>query len=626
MPESTPENLGARGKERASPARHQAGRLSAIGVAVVISTLVFVLRAVQQLPALIDARFKNPDSYYRLVMLLNSRPGREFQWMARDNWPDGFWMHWSLPYPTVLWLLHQPLRLAGFAAEPAFRYAGALLTGISMVLLSLFTAIAISRVAPPRSIMVSSLILATSASLAAYASVLQITHHIFMLVPLAAAAACVLQQPTVHRPVIDGLGGGLLGFALWVSPETMPFVVGLAHVRMALRLQYSASASLWPIAVGLFVTVFVAWWIEPPPPSFDAWALDHLSKAYLLLAGLLAVILCLADQLAARSLPATRSVPLVALASLAAAVAWMVLLPGPVAGLNRVMPTELQATWDSINELRPSRKVHEWFAFVALPCAAAVFAALAALRARVFWLAVLAFMTLAYAALGAWHMRMSAAAALSAALTYSAATIIVPAFTSTSDASLSRRQIVQGVVLALLPGVFIGLAIFFALRAPPSEAGTKDRCDLAAIAPALNDLPPSTLLASLSHGAELLYRTRHRIVAGLYHHNIPGMLDSNTLWQTPDSASALAIIDRRQIDYVLICGKTAVRQAPGSLGWRVAHGTPPAWLNPVPVPLDSASGWQLYRLRRQCDDSVRDCMATSSRPTRLASAQGRQLE
>ena len=235
-----------------------------------------------------------------------------------------------------------------------------------------------------------------------------------------------------------------------------------------------------------------------------------------------------------------------------------------------------------------------------------MFAALAALRKRVFWLAVLAFMTLAYAALGAWHIRMSAAAALSAALAYSAATIIVPAFTSNDDAGLSRRQIAQGVVIALLPGVFIALAIFFAMRAPPSEAGAKDRCDLAAIAPALNELPPSTLLAPLSQGAELLYRTRHRIVAGLYHHNIPGMLDSNTLWRSPDSGSALAIIDRRQIDYVLICGKTAAREAPKSLGWRVAHGAPPVWLNPVPLPLDSASGWQLYRLRRQCDDGARD--------------------
>ena len=339
VPNTPPRDAGEISLDSLSSARHETGRLTAIVLAVLISIIVFTLRAVPQAPALVDAQFKNPDSYYRLVMLLSSSPGREFQWMARDNWPDGFWMHWSLPYPTVVWLLHQPWRLAGFDAEPAFRYAGAMLTGISMVLLSLFTAIAISRVASPRAVMVSSLILATSASLAAYASVLQITHHIFMLVPLAAAAACILQQPSVRHPALDGLGGSLLGLALWVSPETMPFVVGLVHVRMALRLQYRQSAALWPIATGLFAMVLLAWWIEPPPPSFDSWALDHLSMAYLLFAGLLAAILCLADQLAARSLPATRSVPLVALASLTAAVAWMVLLPGPVAGLNRVMPT-----------------------------------------------------------------------------------------------------------------------------------------------------------------------------------------------------------------------------------------------------------------------------------------------
>ena len=90
----------------------------------------------------------------------------------------------------------------------------------------------------------------------------QITHHIFMLVPVAAAAACFLRPlPPARLAWPDALGGGLLGLALWISPETMPLVAGFAAVRAVLKLESAApTPSLTPVAVGLLAVVALGWW------------------------------------------------------------------------------------------------------------------------------------------------------------------------------------------------------------------------------------------------------------------------------------------------------------------------------------------------------------------------------
>ncbi len=77
----------------------------------------------------------------------------------------------------------------------------------------------------------------------------------------------------------DFTGGLLLGLALWVSPETMPLVLVLAAMRAAIRLQQPASGAVWSVAVGFMLMLLAGWLTDPPPPTFTAWALDHISLA-----------------------------------------------------------------------------------------------------------------------------------------------------------------------------------------------------------------------------------------------------------------------------------------------------------------------------------------------------------
>ncbi len=139
---------------------------------------------------LTSADLPNPDSYYRLVILKDYTPETGFQFIARDNAPQGSWIHWSLPHTWTVWQLHRGLMAVGLEKNAALLWAGGGLTMLSMLLLAFFVALAVANVGSLRAAVVSALVLASSPPLFGYGQLVQITHHIFMLVPL--AAFCVL--------------------------------------------------------------------------------------------------------------------------------------------------------------------------------------------------------------------------------------------------------------------------------------------------------------------------------------------------------------------------------------------------------------------------------------------------
>lgn len=589
-----------RSRAEAGPRRRVTSRTAAVFISVLLVALFHAVLLVRQAPLLYDAKLRNPDSYYKIVTLMDHTQDR-FNWVARDNAPNGSWVHWSMPHATTVWQVHRLLRLAGLAEEPALRYAGGAVTLLSMLLVALFIALALAPIAPQRAIMVSGLLLATSLPILGYARVTQITHHIFMLVPLAAAAACLMQRPEMRRPLLAACGGALLGLALWVSPETMPFVVGLVGVRLALRLQHPDSASLWPIAVGMALTTTWAWTTDPPPPGFSAWAVDHISLAYIVLVALLGVWLIAGDVWARRRLP----LPHALLAQLGLGVAlglvWLWTVPGAMNGPAGLIPAELQQLfWNHIDELRPARRGSEWVAFFATPVAAAMLAGYGAWRRRSLWLLTLGLFALSYGLLAVWHIRMGTAASVAAALAFCAGAASLRGMEEHNDGALSRREWLAALAIALFPHtqlVASGL-LSWAEAAPPKDEVT---CNLAPVAEALNRLPPSTILTTLSSGPELLYRTHHRVIAGPYHHNVGGMLDNFHAWLDAGDGRAEEVLRRRQVDYVLGCVRyQAALQGAGSsrsLAQRVAAGDVPGWLEPIGWPPDTQTGWRLYRVQ-----------------------------
>ncbi len=569
--------------------------------AIFIMLLSLLSAGLQQVPQLIAADFPNPDSFYKLVLVSEYSADTGFQYVARDNAPYGTYQHWSAVHSWALYHGHRALQLVGVEKDQALIWAGASITLLSMLALAVMVATLVIRQGSLLAAIVAVIALVSSAPIRAYGQPVQITHHIFMLVPLAAAAAALLPSHTVWRHWhLTALGGGaLLALALWISPETMPFVVVLLATRAAFHLQYRTKEVLWPVAAGLCLMLAIAWRLDPPPPTFSVWALDHVSLAWLLFGLLLASLLLLADALVALRVSFVRSLVVLASGVIAAASVWLFTVPGALAGPDGLIPHELKALWwNTIAELQPVTSATEIIAYLALPAISGLMLIYLAVRRRVLWMGVLAASVFAYAFLAARHSRMGAAAGLLAIICYGLALSAMSAFREPARLNGRHREQVLALFFILLPSLQLVLALLLLNEKAdePQNQASASRCRLADVAAALNSLPPGTLLASINDGPEILWRTPHRTIAGNYHHNVQGLLDHFRLWRsTAPDEQAQRLVEQRKIDYVLGCDKVSesmrLNDGQPTLASRVANGASIDWL-----PRHEKIGrWHLYR-------------------------------
>lgn len=127
----------------------------------------------------------------------------------------------------------------------------------------------------------------------------------------------------------------------------------------------------------------------------------------------------------------------------------------------------------------------------------------------------------------------------------------------------------------------------------------KGNClDPAAIAD-LNRLRATTLLTPIDLGAPLVFWTRHSLVATPHHRNSHAMADTIRAF-AGDPAKAEAMVRRQQATLVVFCRTandfTKYRLArKDSLAAQLYAGTPPAWLEAVPIA--SRAGLSVWRVK-----------------------------
>jgi hypothetical protein len=164
--------------------------------------------------------------------------------------------------------------------------------------------------------------------------------------------------------------------------------------------------------------------------------------------------------------------------------------------------------------------------------------------------------------------------------------------------------------LPLLGGMAVAALLSLALpalRAEEARAAAKladtnryrvNCLDAAAVAD-LNRLPPTTLLTPIDLGAPLVFWTPHRLVATPHHRNKEAMADTIRAF-AGDPAEAEALVRRQQARLVVYC-RTANdfaryrRARKDGLAAQLHAGTPPAWLEAVPV--SSRAGLALWRVK-----------------------------
>jgi hypothetical protein len=157
-----------------------------------------------------------------------------------------------------------------------------------------------------------------------------------------------------------------------------------------------------------------------------------------------------------------------------------------------------------------------------------------------------------------------------------------------------------------------GLAGQFALQMerrvfpPPPERGNEGVEEANSRCPTLPALHPVSLqprgnvLTFIDLGPRLITVTHHTAIAGPYHRNGAAIIDVMRAFRGDDS-NALRTIEKRHVDYVLICPRMSestiyAAEAPKGFYVELAGGKAPPWLQPID--LGPGSPYRMWRVVR----------------------------
>jgi hypothetical protein len=509
----------------------------------------------------------------------------------RLNPPFGADIHWSrfvdLPIAGIKLAL-APL-LGGPVAEKA---AVAVAPLLPMAIALAAVAVAARRLISPWAFGLAMVILLCGHSVRNQWAPLRIDHHGWQLALLAIAAVSLIDPKRAR-------GGALLGLATALS-----LVIGL-EMLLYLALLGGIAVLMWvrDPAEGRRLATYGASLAGGTAAGFLLFAsyanrapvCDALSPVWLSAAaagGAIAVGLGFA---APRSWPLRLALAAASGAVLAAgfALAW----PNCLGRLEGASPELVQLWLGNVREARPlymhGYSTAVWVA--ALPVAGLIGYGVMLWRHRreeaklVAWAATAAPALLA-ALLLLWQSRAGPAAQL----------LAVPGATALVWLTISSRlmlvRVVGTVALFLLASGLLPQQImsYFPPKPRPGIKSVNKANDLCPRLWALRPVarvPRGQVLTFVDLGPRLITLTHHDAVAGPYHRNGGDILDvMRTFRGTADAARAT--IERRGIDYVLICPGLSEStiyssQAKDGFYMQLVRGRIPPWLQPVPLPADS---------------------------------------
>lgn len=177
----------------------------------------------------------------------------------------------------------------------------------------------------------------------------------------------------------------------------------------------------------------------------------------------------------------------------------------------------------------------------------------------------------------------------------------LPGFAAALARLWHRRAL--GLALALLLGnqaalAFAGVAIEGRTRhdARIAAFAAQVACAAPDAVGLLNAQPPGRVAAFVDQGPAILVYTKDSVIAGPYHRDAAGILDTYRLFTAPQ-ARARALLRARGISYVMVCTAApdwGFYRAHGhdGLAMVLGSGHAPAWL----APLGSAHGVMLYKV------------------------------
>lgn len=581
-----------------------------------IYPLLFLLAAglntllgLHQWPHVLAGTLQDPDSYMRLLRIEQGvRAGHLLTNVAGDQSGAGVMVEWSRLLDIIIWLLAAPM-VPFLGWHKALFAAGVALGPLGVGALGVALAWAVEPFCLRRDLWSAAAAAAILPALATIALPGVVHYHVALLVLIVLTAGCALRaaREDTWFGFLAGLSGG---FAIWMTPETMPFVL-MAYAGLGLRWLYARNATtLLATAAGCFDVLGLGIFVDPPAGGYGVPEIDRISYVYTAL-GL--VLLAGATLLLRVQAQAKRwRGPLGLLAMGLPLLGWIIVFPGVVQGPSGLLPPdEAKAFFTFIQEQIPPRGLD--LAVFLLPGAWAVlYAAQRAWKERKPALADLgetgllgtpvrtplawAYVALCAAvglALGAGYLLFTSLSAIFAAA-------LLPVALSRIESQGGRFAV--GKRLGLLSLVL--LAPFLAAQAksrfnpPPLLSKPYPSCDLRKIAPLLAAAAGQVVLAPVEDTPELLYRSHILTVGSLYHHGIAGFMKDRAAWRaTPGQAEPKAVA-QTGARYVLFCPQPGRYQlvadlAPHTLWDALNNAAPPPWLQ---AQAHNQDGWTLYKI------------------------------
>ncbi|GAN79389.1 hypothetical protein [Acidocella aminolytica] len=567
-----------------------------------------ILVGLHQWPYVLAGNLQDPDSYMRLLRIEQGiRAGHLVTTVAGGQSGAGVMVEWSRLLDMIIWLLAAPL--APFLGwHKALFAAGVALGPLGVGALGTSLAWAVEPFALRRHLWAAAAAAALLPAMASIALPGVVHYHVALLVLIALTAGCVLRA--LREDTWFGFLAGVFGgFAIWMTPETMPFVL-FAFAGLALRWLYAPNANtLLAVAAGCFDVLGFGFFVDPPAGGYGVPEIDRLSYVYVSMGLILLASAALLLRVQARSKRwrgplglAVMGVPLLG---------WIIAFPGVIEGPSGLLPhNQAAAFFSQIIEQQPPRRL-ELIVFL-LPGVWAVLYAgwrvwreskpeavnlegdlflAAPVRIPLAW-AYITFCAAIALALGAGYLLFTSFSALFA-------TALLPVALSRIDAAGGALAMAKRIALLAL---VLLCPLLAAHGAKPSTMATTGRkhlsCSLHNIGPLLAQAAGKVVLAQPEDTPELLYRSHILTVGSLYHHAIAGFMRDRAAWRSTPSTTEPVAVAATKASYVLFCPKPGryalVADLPPVTLWdALEKGKKPVWLRAVGHNQD---GWTLYKI------------------------------
>jgi hypothetical protein len=543
-------------------------------------------------PAVFAGRLSDPDSYMRLERILQGvHQGHLVNVVARDQSGAGVLVEWSRLLDIVLWALAAPFAVIVGWRNALFA-AGIVIGPVGVGFLGVALAFAVRFLAEDGLLWSAAVAAALLPGLLDFALPGVVHYHILLLALTALAAGCMVRawRGSVGIGFCGGLAGG---FAIWLTPETMPFIL-MAFLPLLVRWwRRPIGAVLTATAAGFVDVIGFGFIVDPPQGGYFSPEIDRISIVYFLLGVflLLGASLCWRLQRWNNRWRAPAGTAILA----ALLLGWIALFPQVVEGPYGIMAAaDAQKFFALMLELQPLHGA-QLPRYLTPGVLALLYTLWRAASPRFSW--VWAYL--------AWCLLVALVLADRFILFTGFATAAAAAFlpVALSDAGSRLRASPNRAMaarLAIIAALFLLPVLPGLVHPPPAEAGPAfPSCDLRQIGSLLGRDKNTVVLAEAQETPELLYRTPVETVGSLYQHGLPGYLKARAAWRSPPGATEPAAVAATGAKLILFCRRPTryppVADIAGTSLWDALEaGQPPAWLTLTAE--DPATGWQVFEI------------------------------